>query len=236
MLREIREIICRRMLRTKLWELLLVHVMPFLRLNPYYTSIRGWKYTRGYRLLRPGDIILSKDRWKLLSFLVPGDFPHATLCIAKGPDEEFEVAEMTHLHYTKSTFFDICKEADRVVILRCRDWDDAYIRTVIHTCMSFENAKYDPTFSADTDTLYCSQLVIASDPEKRLKVKPFKLPGAGTECYSPTCILNAENVTLIWDSNNEIQTKHNKILKIEEAVYDSEPPPVTEEEETLIRQ
>ena len=53
-----------------------------------------------------------------------------------------------HENYTKSEFYDICREADRVMIMECVDWDDDYIRNVIvPVCKSFEGATYDYAFT-----------------------------------------------------------------------------------------
>jgi hypothetical protein len=203
MLKEFRKKFYSFIVQSRFFRFLLIRIIPFVRLNTYYTDIRGWKYKRGYSLLRPGDIILSKDRWKLLSFFVPGGFAHSALCVAKGNGEEFEVAEMTHSGYTKSAFFDICKEADHVVILRCHDWDDDYIKRVIDTCRSFDGKRYDTTFSPDLDTLYCTQLVVASDIEQRLKISTVNLPLAGKPVFVPGCLYKAKNVSIIWDSDME---------------------------------
>ena len=200
---KLKEKICSFIMKSRFFEFLLIRILPFVRFNPYYTEIRGWKYKRGYSLLCPGDIILSKDRWKLLSAFIPGGFAHAALCIAKGDGEEFEVAEMTHTGYTKSAFFDICKEADRVVILRCHDWDEDYIRRVVETCRSFDGKRYDVTFSSDLDSLYCTQLVVESDIEKRLKISFVRLPVAGRPVHTPACLYSAENISVIWDSDRE---------------------------------
>lgn len=202
MFKDFRDKLSSFILNSRVFRYLLINVMPYIRLTTYYTDIRGWKYKRGYLLLQPGDIILSKDRWKLLSFFVPGGFAHAALCVAKNGDE-FEVAEMTHNGYTKSAFYDICKEADRVVILRCHDWDDDYIKCVIERCISLMGKKYDTSFSPDIDKLYCTQLVVESDIERRLKISSVKLPVAGKPVHTPACLYNAENVSVIWDSDRE---------------------------------
>ena len=103
---------------------LLIKIVPYIRFTTYYTTIRGWKYARGYKILRPGHIILAIDKKKLTTKLVGGIFTHAAFCVDKNC--EWEISEMTHSDYTKSTFFDICKEADRVVLLRCIDWDEKF--------------------------------------------------------------------------------------------------------------
>ena len=103
---------------TKLWAWLLIKVVPFIRFTTYYTDFRGHQFIIGYKRLQPGDIILTKDKRKLTTVLIGGEFTHAALCVNLG--RPYEIAEMTHHDYTKSFFFDVCKESDRVVILRCQ--------------------------------------------------------------------------------------------------------------------
>jgi hypothetical protein len=191
-------------MQTKFHSWLLKKVIPYIRFTTYYTSLRGWKYHRGYKKLRPGHIILSVDKTKLTTKLVPGEFTHASLCVDKGT--EWEVSEMTHSDYTKSTFFDICKEADRVILLWCEDWDDIYVREVIKKCKLFCNATYDVEFVLGVLALYCSELVYHSDYEHRLKVSLEDIAGIGREYISPTGLRKALNVRVDWDSDEELST------------------------------
>lgn len=172
--------------------------IPFVRFCLYYTSTRGQEYKRGYSILHAGDIILTRDNWKLTTFLIPGEFPHAALCVSKGGD--FEVAEMTRVGFRESEFYDICHESDRVVILRCEDWDDDYIEKVVEACLSLKGTDYDIKFELGIKNLYCSELVVASDPDKRLKVSYKDLMGIGRPYISPMGIYNAENIEVVWDS------------------------------------
>ena len=189
-------------MQTKIYDWLLLHVIPYIRFTTYYTSLRGWKYKRGYALLKKGHIILSLDRKKLTTLLIPGDFSHAALCIDKSPESEWEISEMTHTNYTKSCFFDSCKEADRIVICECLDWDEAYIDSVIvPTCKSFEGTAYDNSFELGIKELYCSELVYQSDLEKRLKVNLDDLAGLGRPYISPTGLFKAKNIKVVWDSD-----------------------------------
>lgn len=187
------------LMETKIYNYMLLHVVPFIRFTMYYTSFKGWKYHQGYKLLQPGDILLTQDKKKLTTIIIGGEYSHAALCVSK--DGVFEVAEMTHTHYTKSCFFDICKEADKVAILRCVDWDEEYKKKVIETCLSFSDAIYDNRFQFGVKTLYCSELVYLADFEKRLDVSLEDLAGIGRPYISPYGLYKAKNVEIIWEAH-----------------------------------
>jgi len=167
--------------------------------------MRGRKYKHAYVLLNPGDIIVSKDKYKLTTYLIPGEFAHAALCVDKNMSGlcPFEIAEMTHLGFTKSTFYDVFREATRIVILRCRNWDHKYIDKVISNCEFFEGVPYDNTFELGIKALYCSELIYEADVEHRLQVSLEDLMGLGRPYISPIGLLHAKNVDIIYDSKME---------------------------------
>ena len=191
-------------MNTDVYAWLLKHVIPYIRFTTYYTSLRGAKYQAGYKKLEPGHIILTIDNKKLTSLLIPGTFAHAALCLGKSNGSDtYEVAEMTHTDYTKSYFFDICKEADRVVILKCDNWDEEYTQKVIDKCLEFEDVTYDVKFDLGVKTLYCSELVFQSDFERRLDINLEDLAGLGRQYISPDGLYKAKNVKVVWDSDEE---------------------------------
>ena len=184
-----------------LW--LIKHVIPNIRFSFGYAKLKGKKYREGYKLLKPGHILLSRDHSKLISIMIGGKWCHAAMCVSKDVEGEYEVGEMTRIGYTKSEFFDICHEADRVAIMECTDWDDAYIRdVVIPTCRSYEGVGYDYAFTYGVKILYCSELPWASDLGDRLQVctGPGKL---GRDHISPNGLAEATNGRIIWDSDWE---------------------------------
>ncbi len=187
-----------------LYAWFLKSIFPYIRFSFYYTSMKGWKYERGYRLLEPGMIILARDNRKLSTLCIPGEMPHAALCVGKSEDgDDYEVGEMVAKGYTKSFFFDVCHEADRVVILRCKGWGPEYARQVIDRCKSFEGLPYDLQFSFGLASLYCSELVYQADFEHRLQVDTSDLLGLGRHYVAPQDIFEATNVEVVWDSDKE---------------------------------
>jgi hypothetical protein len=53
-----------------IYQTLVMRYVPYIRFSLYYTSFRGWKYHKGYSLLKPGDIVLSVDTNKATSAII----------------------------------------------------------------------------------------------------------------------------------------------------------------------
>lgn len=193
-------ILLRYLTQTRIWKCLLIKIIPYIRFSMYYTKIRGYKYSEAYRRLQPGDIILTVDKKKLTSILVPGIFTHAAFCVSKNKKGFFEVAEMTHNDYTESWFFDLCKEADRIVIMECKDFDPSYKEKMIKKCLSFQGARYDITFTLGVLLLYCSELIFHTDFEKRMKLNLDDVHSLGTKYISPDGIYKCENNRVKYDT------------------------------------
>lgn len=192
------------LMTTVAYRFFLMKIVPFIRFTTYYTSLRGWKYRRGESLLRSGHILLSVDRKKLTSLLIPGTFTHASICIEK--DDQNEIAEMTHKNFTYSTFFDICKEADRVVILRAREWDGQYINKIVSAVKSLEKSNYDVAFNLSIEALYCSELIYQADKlvGPRLNLDLTDLAGLGRPYLSPDGLFASKSFDIVWDSDREV--------------------------------
>lgn len=197
------------LMRTKFYKNLLKNVIPYIRFTTYYTSMRGSVFFKMYKVLKPGHIILTLDKKKLTTILIPGEFSHAAFCVSK--DMNWEVSEMTHSDYTKSTFADVCFQSDRVVILECTDFDPGYVVKVIEKCKQLENAKYDTDFQLGIEALYCSELIYESDFERRLKVSLEDLADIGRPYISPTGLYRALNCKVVFDSNWEKPSEGTEI-------------------------
>jgi len=187
-------------MQTRVYAWLVKSVIPYIRFTTYYTSMRGKKYHKVYDAIEPADIILTVDKRKLTTMLIPGEFAHAAACVSK--DKEFEVAEMTHTDYTKSTVADLCFEADRVVVLRCTKFSHDYKNKFIKNIMSFEGVPYDDQFELGIKALSCSELVWAGDEEERLGASLEDIAGLGRPYISPTGLYKAKNVEVIIDTKD----------------------------------
>ena len=189
------------LMHTNFYKKLLKNVIPYIRFTTYYTTMKGSTFHKAYKILKPGHIILTIDKKKLTTILIPGEFSHAAYCISK--DMNWEVSEMTHTDYTKSTFADVCFQSDRVVILECVDFDEKYINKTIEKCKSLDGASYDTDFKLGIESLYCSELVYESDFEHRLKVSLEDIAGLGRPYISPTGLFRATNCKVVYDTEWE---------------------------------
>lgn len=169
---------------------------------------------RGYKHLEPGNFILTNDKWKLTGFLIPGVWTHGALCVTR--DSEFEVAEMTHTNFTRSTFFDLCKEATRVSIWEGTTWDHDYVhQVIIPTCLSFKNTPYDVKNEKGIAALNCSEMIFEADKEKRLGASDEDILGLGIPYVSPTGLSKATYARCKWDSDDETQPTWDDEIQME---------------------
>lgn len=213
------------LMTTKAYKFFMNHIIWRLRFSNYYTKLTGEQYHHLYQVLQPGDILLTKDNAKATSFIVPGEFPHAALCIDKSerfPFNHPEIVEMVHEGFNKAWAFDVCKESDRVAIIRCLDWDADYTRRVIEAAKSFEGTEYDISFSLGVQTLYCSELIFQADciagaqegrqefragrytGSCRMQISLADLAGLGRPYISPDGLAKAPNMKCIYDTAGEL--------------------------------
>lgn len=195
-------------MQTKTYNWLLAKIIPFIRVTTYYPRFKGTSFYTAYKLLEPGDILLAVDEQKLTTFLIGGKWSHAGVCVSK--DQNFEVADMTHVGFNKGTFFDFCKESSRVAIFRCSAFDQEYIKVFIANVLSFDGARYDNQFLLDSQLplgvkdLYCSEMPYQADIEHRADVSLEDLAGLGRLYISPTGWANGKNMVCIYDSGPRV--------------------------------
>jgi hypothetical protein len=188
-------------MRTSLYNFVLSKIVPFIRTTTYYPEFPGRKYVKAYAILQPGDVIYCDDDKKLTSFLIPGKVAHVAMCVDKGDDAEYEVAEFTHTNFTKSFFFDVAKESTWLAIGRPQV-ADGYKMKVIDKMKTFEPKKYDNQFDNSDEKESCSESIYDADFEKLYGIEPEYLPILGRSYPTPDAVYKAKNIKIIWDSDN----------------------------------
>lgn len=187
------------MMKLPWYRHLLMNIIPYVRFSLYYTDMTGVKYNALNKVMQPGDVLLCIDKRKLTTKLIPGEFSHAAMCVSN--DGVWETSEMTHNDYAKTCLFDICKESDRVVILRPQ-LDQSTINSAIEKCKSFHEAKYDIEFSLGVEALYCSELVYESYVDNSLEADITDLAGLGKPYISPSGLYTARRLKIVIDSDD----------------------------------
>jgi hypothetical protein len=189
-----------KFMQSSFFKWVLKYIIPYVRFSTQLPKLNGEAYFASYFQLRPGHIILTVDRKRISTILIPGIFSHAAFCVNVGSGTE--VLEMTHTDFTESRFYDLARASDRVVILECMDWTESYIKDMISKAWSFRNAKYDNEFKLGVEALYCSELIYQADFLKTLKVDLSDFAGIGRPYVAPDDLLFAKNVYCTFDSDN----------------------------------
>ena len=187
------------LMTTKFYKHVVLKVIPYVRFTTYYPTMNGKKFSKIYEVAEPGDIILTIDRKKLTTVLIPGEFSHAGMVVSK--DGVWETAEMTHNHYDKTCLFDMAKSSDRIVIMR-PTLPQSVINEAIVKCKSFEGADYDTSFSLGIEALYCSELIYESYENNSLGIDISDLLGMGKPYISPSGLYTAENLEVVLDTDD----------------------------------
>ncbi len=185
------------LMHTKLYMYALKNIIPYIRFSTKLTKLKGKHYRSLKENLQAGDVLLTTDRKKLTTLLIPGDFSHAAMCVADSGD--WQISEMTHDDYTKSALFDICKESDRVVLLR-PNLNQEKIKKAVDKCKSLEGAEYDASFDLGIKALYCSELIYQAYEGNSLGANLEDFVGLGRPYISPTGLYHADNLKIVIDT------------------------------------
>lgn len=205
------------LMSTKLYSWAMTHLVWRLRMTNMYTTFTGDLYHAGYAKLSPGCFILSVDYKKAANLVIDGKFSHAAFCVSKGvkymlepigghlqphTSHPAEIVEQVHTGFHRTWFFDMCKEADRVAIFTCLDWDDDHKKRMIDFANRFEGSGYDIHFQLGIAALYCSELVYQADKLAggKLSADLTDLAGLGRLYISPDGLALAANAKCLWDS------------------------------------
>lgn len=196
------------LMHSKPYYLFIRYVFPKLRFTTSYGGIPGHRYAEAYSLLKKGHCVLTVDKEKA-SAIVPGIFSHAAPCVDVLRDWEpgkYEIGEMTAPGYTKSFFYDVCREATRIVIIDCLDYNDVDRYAVAEQVKKYENAKYDVEFTLGVGLLYCSELFYQAEIKTvgKFKFDLTDLLGLDRPYISPDGLLFAKNAVVIYDSEYEL--------------------------------
>ena len=191
---------------TKLYELIVIKLVPNIRFSTTYSKIRGNQYKAAYAVIQKGDIILTRDEKKLAGKFIDGYWDHVALFLGKGFD--YEVAEMTRHGYTKSEFADVFKESSRFKIVRSSKLPSDYINSMVDKCISFDGTAYDIYFILGVIQLYCSEMIYCADYEHRLRFDLSDLKSVGRKYLSPDGVEACPDLDIIVFDSDSLQPRY----------------------------
>jgi hypothetical protein len=133
--------------------------------------------------IKPGDVLLSKEDWRLSNVLISGEWSHAAIAV-----ESYMVLEATPPNVRRIHLAQFVLSKDHIALLRpkfkidFKNYVDFYI-----------NGEYDFSFLSNNKQWYCSELVY--DYLKRISNKmPFVLRKTwGVETSTPDDFINAKS-------------------------------------------
>ena len=125
-------------------------------------KLRGGDYTTALYLLRPGDVILSKEAWRPTNLLIPGKLKHAGVFVGNHGGESDAIAEATHPEARMTNLVSVWQMASRVVILRPRFVRAEGAYDAARRALSYIGTPYDVMFAHGEEAMYCSELVDAA--------------------------------------------------------------------------
>ena len=147
-------------------------------------------------------MIVTRDRWALSTWLVPGYWTHVLRCIGE-IDGEMMCVEMTRKGRGKVTFAKAAFHSSTFEIIRCPGFDPDYSDHMAEKDEEFKDAEYDTLFVLGPHKIYCSEYIKLCDTENRMGVKLSRAWGTGEPVISPDDLVKGSNVVVVYNSDEE---------------------------------
>lgn len=188
-------------LSQKTVQIVVLKVLPKIRFSTSY-ALLGWAdYTSISLNARPGDIILSVDKSKLTSLLIPGYWSHVGLVVKNDHDQDgVLIVEAVPPAVRETSLFDFCKCADEVMVLRPDVTNDVVEQAVFRAKYNI-GREYDGLFKYGPTALYCAELISYCFLQS-VKFDWSDLWGVGYPYLSPDGVADGEPLTVIFHSRH----------------------------------
>lgn len=148
-----------------------------------------------------GVVISSRDPHKLSGVLVPTDLDHSALLV--GYDyalEDIKVVEAVGSGVREITLTEFMTECESFTIHGGLTWDQKYRSNMAAISRTFIGKPYDRSFKFGIEALYCSELTMMCDFEKRCLYDFSDLAGIGQDYISPKGVVEAVGMIKYYDS------------------------------------
>jgi uncharacterized protein YycO len=146
-------------------------------------------------LIRDGDIILTYEKQRFTSFFIKGKYKHASIVSAK-----MSVVEAVGEGVRESDLEEFLFLMDKVCIIRPEFYNHTINYFASCNALNFIGRKYDYTFSADNNEIYCSELVfLCYNKEVPSFLKEYEKKEILPQLYRDLCDNEKSNLKLIYE-------------------------------------
>jgi uncharacterized protein YycO len=147
--------------------------------------------------LQKGDVILTRTRGELTTWLIPGYWKHAAIFLSNT-----EIADATRAGVGMRHLADLVMKADYVAIMRLKDINIEEQCRIVEYSRTHFGKNYDFEMWADnSDDLFCSEYVMACVNHIRPGYLEFR-KRFGLNTFTPQDIFDAKKkFSLIWNNN-----------------------------------
>jgi hypothetical protein len=195
-------VVYRRTMARWVWEswpvqFVIKHIMP-LRLSTGLPPLTERQFWAGIDVPQTGDIVVTYDKGKIGAFFTPkGKKPSSHVLWCKGRDEHGPIlAEMKKKGYGEVGWFETCKHARRVYVLRAKMMTPEYAAFMVGNCNALAAMcpEYDDTFQLGNEKqkvpkATCAELPLILDTEGKYGIKPRRMWGTGYKYVAPKHML-----------------------------------------------
>lgn len=144
---------------------MLIRIVPHVRLSTGYGRTSYEDYREILEHAQVGDIIVSTDRAKLATILIPGKWSHIGL-VTHCDDRSVMITEAVMPMVRETSLYDFCRTSDSVALFRHKGFSElrgdeamANRQKVAGIAKSLIGVSYDTMFTFGPEALYCAELI-----------------------------------------------------------------------------
>jgi len=153
-------------------------------------------------MLRPGDVILTKESFRPTNLFIKGRTKHAAMFVGKVSAKDDGIVEATWPEARYTNLISIWQYASDVVVLRPTFTDAAGASDAANAARSLIGTPYDATFAHGEEALYCSELIDIAYKHRLDSLRESHLGADGV--ILPDALRTSKLFRTIWDSNSKV--------------------------------
>lgn len=151
-------------------------------------ALSGDQYHEALSMLMPGDILLTRTKWRPTNIIFPGKWTHVLMCVGG------EVLVEATMPVAKRTWLiDVWSGVSEVIIVRPKFMSEAQGVAAALAAQGFVGTPYDLSYASTLDELYCSELVYWSMLIANPKTPDLRESVMGEQSIKPDALANPEH-------------------------------------------